>query len=125
MHKSAFLALVLAAGVAAPCLAQDAGVSGIRGVGSAGGLNNSVNDPSGAGNAARVPAPPPPTISVPRVPSAAPMNSNRVAPAVRTRGTVYPRAATVSPSESRRSARAEARARSKAADPKFNICRGC
>ena len=44
--KMAFLALVLAAGVAAPCFAQDAGVSGIRGVGSAGGLNNSVNDPA-------------------------------------------------------------------------------
>jgi len=124
--KMAFLALVLAAGVAAPCFAQDAGVSGIRGVGSAGGLNNSVNDPSGAGNAARAPAPPPPNISVPTVPSAAPMSSTRVAPAMRSRGTVYPRTATVSRSESRRpSARASARARTTPVDGKFSICRGC
>ena len=124
--KSAFFALVLAAGVAAPCLAQDAGVSGIRGVGSAGGLNNSVNDPSGAGNAARAPAPPPPNISVPTVPSAAPMTSTRVSPAVRSRRATYPRPATVSRSESRRSsARASASARAKPVDGKFNICRGC
>ena len=126
MHKSAIFALVLAAGVAAPCFAQDAGVSGIRGVGSAGGLNNSVNDPSGAGNAARIPAPPPPSISVPTVPSAAPMTSTRVAPAVRSRKTIYPRTATLSRSESRRSAaRASASARAKPVDGKFNICRGC
>jgi len=36
-------------------IAGDAGVSGIpQGPGSAGGLNNSVNDPSGIGNAARI-----------------------------------------------------------------------
>ena len=57
--KSAFYVLALVVSLTAPCLAQDAGVSGIRGVGSAGGLNNSVNDPSGAGNAARIPPPPP------------------------------------------------------------------
>lgn len=125
MHKSAIFALVLAAGVAAPCFAQDAGVSGIRGVGSAGGLNNSVNDPSGAGNAARIPAPPPPSISVPTVPSAAPMSSSRVAPAVRSRGTIYPRTATVSRSESRRATRASACARATPVDGKFSICRGC
>jgi len=125
MHKSAIFALVLAAGVAAPCFAQDAGVSGIRGVGSAGGLNNSVNDPSGAGNAARIPAPPPPSISVPTVPSAAPMSSSRVAPAVRSRGTIYSRTATVSRSESRRATRASARARATPVDGKFSICRGC
>ena len=126
MHRSAIFALVLAAGVAAPCFAQDAGVSGIRGVGSAGGLNNSVNDPSGIGNAARVPAPPPPSISVPTVPSAAPMSSTRVAPAVRSRRMVYPQAAAVSRSESRRpSTRASARARATPVDGKFSICRGC
>src|SRR6476620_10789319 len=44
--------------------AQDAGVSGIPlGPGNARGLNGSVNDPSGIGNAARVPAIPPPTIT--------------------------------------------------------------
>ncbi len=73
--KSAFLALVLAASLAAPAtsLAQDAGVSGIRGVGSAGGLNNSVNDPSGVGNAGAgfQRRPHPPNVTVPTVPSAA------------------------------------------------------
>ena len=126
--RSAFLALVLATSLAAPVisLAQDAGVSGITGVGSAGGLNNSVNDPSGAGNAARVPPPPPPNISVPTVPSAAPMVSTRVSPAVTPRGRINRRAATMSRSEWRRSsARAPARARSKSGDGKFNICRGC
>ena len=42
-----------------------AGTTGIGGVpqgpANAGGLNNSINDPSGAGNASKVPAPPPPT----------------------------------------------------------------
>ena len=126
--KSAFLVLVLAASLAAPATssAQDAGVSGIKGVGSAGGLNNSVNDPSGIGNAARVPAPAPPSISVPTVPSAAPMSSTRVAPAVRSRRMVYPQAAAVSRSESRRpSTRASARARAKPVEGQFNICRGC
>ena len=58
--KSAFFALALAASLVAPMkslaqIAGDAGVSGIpHGPGSAGGLNNSVNDPSGIGNAARI-----------------------------------------------------------------------
>jgi len=48
----------------------DAGVSGIpRGPGSVGGLNNSINDPSGSRNAAPT-APPPPSMAVPTVPSA-------------------------------------------------------
>ncbi|MDP1881415.1 MAG: hypothetical protein Q8K88_00895, partial [Bradyrhizobium sp.] len=69
--------MALAAVLAAPAksFAQDAGVSGIRGPGSAGGLNNSVNDPSGIGNAARIPPPPPPNLAVPTAPSAAPMVS--------------------------------------------------
>src|SRR5260221_11097605 len=49
--------------------AQDGGVSGIPpGPANARGLNGSVNDPSGIGNAARVPAIPPPSIS-PAMPS--------------------------------------------------------
>lgn len=127
--KSAFLVLAVAASLAANAtsLAQDAGVSGIRGPGSAGGLNNSVNDPSGIGNAARIPAAPsPPNITAPSVPSAAPMSSTRVSPAVTRRGRIYRRAATVSRSESRRTpSRASARARSKPVDGKFSICRGC
>lgn len=121
MLKSAISALVLIAGLAAPVTssAQDAGVSGIRGPGSAGGLNNSVNDPSGIGNAARI-APPPPSIAVPAVPSAAPMVSTRVSPAVTPRVRINRRAAMSDRRELRR-----APARAKAMDRKFNICRGC
>lgn len=127
--KSAFFvsAMVLAAGLAAPAksFAQDAGVSGIRGPGSAGGLNNSVNDPSGIGNAARIP--PPPNIAVPAVPSAAPMVSTRASPAVTPRvRRVKQRGESLSRREVRRaSSRAPARTRTKSIDSKFSICRGC
>ena len=60
---------------------QDAGVSGIApGPGNARGLNGSVNDPSGIGNAARVPAIPPPAITPPSVPTAAPPAAYRSLP---------------------------------------------
>src|SRR5438128_9678509 len=80
--RSAFFALALLGCLATPAisLAQgsgDAGVSGIpRGPGNVGGLNNSINDPSGAGN--RIAAPPPPSMAVPTMPSAAPAISTRV-----------------------------------------------
>lgn len=126
------LALALAVGLAvgltvpAPSFAQDAGVSGIRGAGSAGGLNNSVNDPSGIGNAAKVSPPPPPSMAAPTVPSAAPLVSTRVSPGATSRVRNNRRAMTVSRSEVRRnSPRASPRTRSKPADGKFNICRGC
>jgi hypothetical protein len=111
---------------AAPSLAQDAGVSGIpRGPGSAGGLNNSINDPSGIGNAARIPPPPPPNMAVPVVPSAAPAVSSRAysrsAPIVRRATRQEVRA---SRRESRRSS-SRARGREKLLDSKFSICRGC
>ena len=58
--------------------AQDAGVSGIPpGPANARGLNGSVNDPSGIGNAARVPPPPPPSMSPVTAPSVAPSTSYR------------------------------------------------
>jgi hypothetical protein len=111
----------------APILAQDAGVSGIpRGPGSAGGLNNSVNDPSGIGNAARIPAPPPPSMAVPVVPSAAPPVSSRLssrpAPIVRRATRQEARA---SRREFRRSSARASRTREKRLDSKFSICRGC
>ena len=125
-------AVALAAGPTASVrsFAQDAGVSGIRGVGSAGGLNNSVNDPSGIGNAGRVASPPPPNIAVPTVPSAAPAISTRVAPAVSPRGKINRRAAIAESRELRRPSsraptRANARARSKPAEGNLSICRGC
>ena len=127
--KSRVFALAFVSCLAAPAaiLAQDAGVSGIpRGPGSAGGLNNSVNDPSGIGNAARIPAPPPPSMAVPTVPSAAPplagRLSSRPAPVVRKASRQEARA---SRGELRRSSARASRTREKLLDSKFSICRGC
>jgi hypothetical protein len=126
--KSCFLALALAGCLAAPApgFAQDAGVSGIpRGPGSTGGLNNSVNDPSGIGNAARIPPPPPPNIAVPAVPSLAPPVSSRLSsrPAPTLRRAVR-QSAPAARREFRRSARA-IRKQDRLLDSKLNICRGC
>src|SRR3954451_19327706 len=118
------LALVGYLALPAPTLAQDAGVSGIpRGPGSAGGLNNSVNDPSGIGNAARIPAPPPPSLAVPTVPSVAPSASSRLSsrPAPTLRRTVR-QSAPAARREFRRSARA-VRKQDKLLEPKLTICR--
>jgi hypothetical protein len=126
--RSAFLVLALTACLTAPAksFAQDAGVSGIRGPGSAGGLNNSVNDPSGVGNAAKVPPPPPPNITVPVVPSVAPPVSTRRSPVVTPRARINRRAATSSRRDMRRpAARATVRERNRLLDSKFSICRGC
>jgi hypothetical protein len=74
--KVAFALFVLLAAPAAS-LARSAGqagmgnvpISGIApGPANAGGMNNVMVDPSGIGNASRVPAPPPPQITVPQVP---------------------------------------------------------
>jgi hypothetical protein len=122
--RSAFFVLALAASltVSVQSFAQDAGVSGIpHGPGSAGGLNNSVNDPSGFGNAARIPPPPQPTIAVPVIPSAAPLVSTRVAPVATRVQRINARAAT--PRYDIR--RSSARARKEPLDSKFSICRGC
>jgi len=126
--KSAFFALALVGCslAAVPSFAQDAGVSGIpRGPGSVGGLNNSVNDPSGIGNAARIAPPPPPSMAVPVVPSTVPTVSGRAAPRA---ATVVRRAdlqrASTSRRESRRS-RGTPRRQDKLLDSRLNICRGC
>ncbi len=122
-----FFTLAFATCLAAPAPAQDAGVSGIpRGPGSIGGLNNSINDPSGIGNAARIPPPPPPSTAVPTPPSTAPYVSSRVssryAPAVRRMNRQEARA---SRREFRRSSARGSRGREKLLDSKFSICRGC
>ena len=126
--KSSFFALAFAGCLAAstPSFAQDAGVSGIpRGPGSAGGPNNSVNDPSGIGNAARIP-PPPPSIAVPAVPSVVPPVSSRMssrsAPIARR---AYRQSAPASRREFRRSSARAIRTQDKLLDSKLNICRGC
>jgi hypothetical protein len=122
--KSAFaLALLVALIDPLASFAQDAGVSGIpRGPGSAGGLNNSVNDPSGIGNAARTQPPPPPSIAVPVVPSA-PTVSSRLSP--RSAPIVNRRTVSSRRELRRSSSRGAIRARDKSIDQKMSICRGC
>jgi hypothetical protein len=86
IYVAALALVLLAPGMSSAQNSGDAGVSGIpRGPGSVGGLNNSINDPSGARNAGPA-APAPPSMAVPAVPSAAPVVSPRfsaTAPVVR------------------------------------------
>jgi hypothetical protein len=126
--KSAFLvfglALAFVAGLTAPMksFAQDAGVSGIpHGPGSIGGVNNTINDPSGIGNAARLPPLPSPSTAVPVVPSTAPIASRSTPIATggnRRVATFYRRGL-------RRSAHRTVRPGDKLLDQKLSICRGC
>jgi len=76
--SSAVLAATLATLVATASLAQDAGVSGVPpGPGNVNGLNGSVRDPSGIGNAAKMPPLPEPTIRPVTPTTVAPLNSTR------------------------------------------------
>jgi hypothetical protein len=105
--------------------AQDAGVSGIPpGPGNARGLNGSVNDPSGIGNAAKVPAIPPPTITPIAPPTVSGPAAYRALPVQRATKIRRTRYAT---SKSRRAAaRAAVRQHSgQLGDGIPNICRGC
>ena len=130
--RSVFLTLALLGCLAAPVisLAQnsgDAGVSGIpRGPGNVGGLNNSINDPSGSGN--RIAAPPPPSMAVPTVPSAAPAISTRVpqGPARVVRRVDRDLEPTPRKKSRRKAAREAAHVDDKQLDRKLrSICRGC
>jgi hypothetical protein len=130
--KSAFLALAFVASLMAPIksLAQgagDAGVSGIpHGPGSIGGVNNSVNDPSGIGNAAKIQPPPSPSMAVPVVPSTASTVSSRLSPRSTPIVTRVNRRTTVlSSREIRRSSAHAAIRANKPLDRKLSICRGC
>lgn len=81
------LAALLLLSLALPVAAQDTGTSGIPlGPANANGLNGSLRDPSGIGNAARMP-PPPQLQGVQRAPSSVPLTSTRPAytPRVRDR----------------------------------------
>jgi hypothetical protein len=105
--------------------AQDAGVSGIPpGPANARGLNGSVNDPSGIGNAARVPAIPPPTITPVMPPAASPSVAYRAPPVQRA---VKIRRTRFAASRPRHAAAREAvRERDRLLDRKIiSICRGC
>jgi hypothetical protein len=123
--KSAFFALAFLVALIDPMesFAQDAGVSGIpRGPGSAGGLNNSVNDPSGVGNATRIQPPAPPSTAVPVVPSA-PTVSGRLSP--RSAPIVNRRTVSSRRDLRRSSSHASLRARDKPLNRTLSICRGC
>jgi hypothetical protein len=100
--------------------AQDAGVSGIPpGPANARGLNGSVNDPSGIGNAAKVPAIPPPAISPVPVPSVSP-------PVATYGGLAVPSAIKVKTRRTRFATSRSRRAAVKNPDGKMiSICRGC
>jgi hypothetical protein len=111
-----------------PAFAQDAGVSGIpHGPGSVGGVNNSINDPSGIGNAAKIAPLPSPNITAPVVPNAGPVVSSRLSSSsTRIVRRVYRRTASLSRRELRRSsARAAIGNRDRLLDQKMSICRGC
>ncbi len=71
--RVALVSLALLCLPASPAPAQDAGVSGIPpGPGNVNGLNGSVRDPSGIGNAAKIPALPSPRIAPVPVPTLSP-----------------------------------------------------
>jgi hypothetical protein len=125
--RAALLTVAVLVLLAAPGTspAQDAGVSGIPpGPANARGLNGSVNDPSGIGNAARVPAIPPPTITPVMPPAASPSVAYRAPPVQRA---VKIRRTRFATSRLRRSvARATVRERDRLlGDGIPSICRGC
>jgi hypothetical protein len=120
---SVALLCLLAAPSGSP--AQDAGVSGIPpGPANARGLNGSVNDPSGIGNAARAPAIAPPTIAPVVPPSVSPSAAYRPLP---TQRAVKIKRTRFSKSKLRGSAaRAAVREQDRLVDHKItSICRGC
>ncbi|HLZ06505.1 MAG TPA: hypothetical protein VKR55_30710 [Bradyrhizobium sp.] len=110
----------------APALAQDAGVSGIApGPGNINGLNGSVRDPSGIGNAARVPSLPPPNITPMMPPGAVPLTSTAPALVRLPRGRVV-RWSHLSPRERRIAERARIRENDRLLRHGVtSICRGC
>ena len=125
--RAALLMVAILGLLAAPSRspAQDAGVSGIPpGPGNARGLNGSISDPSGIGNAAKVPAIPPPAISPVPIPTLSPPTAGyRTFPAQRAVRMRPTRLATRSrPSASR----AAVRENDKLLNGKIpSICRGC
>ena len=132
--RAAFLTVAVLSLLATPSRApaQDAGVSGIPpGPANARGLNGSVSDPSGIGNAAKVPAIPPPVITPVPVPTlSGPAATYRTSPAYRTfpvQRTVKMRRTRLAASGSRRPAsRAAVREQDRLLDHKItSICRGC
>ena len=127
LGRAACLTFAVLGLLAAPARvpAQDAGVSGIPpGPANARGPNGSINDPSGIGNAARVPAIPPPTITPAMPPTLSSPAVTRTFPVQRAVRLQRPRFATA---RSRRAAaRAAVRENGKPVDGRVpSICRGC
>src|SRR5258708_10700500 len=125
--RATLLAVAVLGLLAAPARspAQDAGVSGIPpGPANVRGLNGSVDDPSGIGNAAKVPAIPPPTITPVTPPTVSPPVAYRTVPV---QGAVKVRRTRFAASRWRRSAaRAAVREQDRLLDHKItSICRGC
>lgn len=134
--RSIFVGIAILCLLASPARspAQDAGVSGIPpGPGNVNGLNGSIRDPSGIGNAARIPALPQPTITPVMPPTLAPSAGYRsfspaytyrpthVRPAVKTKRTRFAR---------KKSHRSAANAHVNKQDRRIDhgvisICRGC
>jgi hypothetical protein len=132
--RVALVSLALLCLLASPAPAQDAGVSGIApGPGNVNGLNGSIRDPSGIGNAAKIPALPSPRIAPVPVPSVSPSAGYRsFAPAASYRPLHVRRAAKgkrtrVAATKSRRSAaKAHVSDEDRQIDRKvISICRGC
>ncbi len=125
--RAACLSLAVLGLLAAPfgAPAQDAGVSGIPpGPANARGPNGSINDPSGIGNAARVPAIPPPTITPVMPPTLSSPAVTRTFPVQRAVRLKRPRFET--PRSRRAAAKTAVRENGKPIDGKVpSICRGC
>ena len=132
--RAALASLALLCLLASPASAQDAGVSGIPpGPGNVNGLNGSVRDPSGIGNAAKIPASPSPAIAPVPVPSVSPSagyRSSSPAASYRTlqvRRAVKGKRPRFATTRSRRAAaKAQVSDEDKRIDRKImSICRGC
>lgn len=132
--RAALASLALLCLVASPAPAQDAGVSGIPpGPGNVNGLNGSVRDPSGIGNAAKIPALPSPQIAPVPVPSVSPSAGYRsFSPAASYRPLHIRRAVKgkrtrhAATKSGRATAKAQVSDEDKRIDRKIiSICRGC
>lgn len=104
--------------------AQDAGVSGIApGPANARGLNGSINDPSGIGNAARMPALPPPKITPILPPSVSPSATYRP---LQMQGALKIKRTRIATSGLRRSTTRAVSKKDRRLDrDTVSICRGC
>jgi len=133
--RAAFVSIAIFCLLASPARspAQDAGVSGIPpGPGNVNGLNGSIRDPSGIGNAAKVPALPQPTIAPVVPPTLAPSSGYRTySPAatyrpVQVRRALRTKRTRLAKGSHRPAAKAHVSNEDKQIDRKImSICRGC